>query len=81
MQADTHSEMISLFLLLNLLKCLCVLLPNEQLSEAPLDGTVGVCALADVVDAQDVGLQGFALSLHVAQLSYKFDIVTVMQGS
>lgn len=40
-------------------------LPNEQLSQAPLDGTVGVGALADVVNAIDSSLQGIAAGVHV----------------
>ncbi len=61
---------------------MCVfLLPNEQLSKAPLDGTVSVCALANVVDGIDVTLQRLAISLQVTQLSYKDDFVTVVQSS
>lgn len=40
-----------------------LLLPNEQLSKAPLDGTVGVCALADVRDVVDGCLQGIAFGI------------------
>lgn len=56
-------------------------LPDEQLCEAPLDGTVGVRALADVVDGVNICFQGLAIGLQVAQLSYKDDFVTVVQGS
>lgn len=62
--------------------CVCVLwLPNEQLSKAPLDGTVSVRALADEGDVIDVILQGLAISRQVTQLSYEDDFVTVVQGS
>lgn len=56
-------------------------LPDEQLSEAPLDGAVSVRALADVFDGIDIFFQGLAISLQVAQLSYEDDFVTVVQGS
>lgn len=56
-------------------------LPNEQLGEASLDGAVGVGALADVVDAVDVVLQGGAVGGQVAQLSDQDDFVTVVQRS
>lgn len=60
----------------------CVLcLPNEQLGEATLDGTVSVRALADVVDAIDVPLHGLAMGLQVAQVPHDDDVVTVVQGS
>lgn len=69
-------------------QCVCVFvcvrarrLPNEQLGEASLDGAVGVGALADVVDAVDVVLQGGAVGGQVAQLSDQDDFVTVVQRS
>lgn len=54
---------------------------NEQLSQAPLDGTVSVCALADVIDGVDLILQGLAIGVHVAQLSHDDHVVTVVQRS
>lgn len=62
--------------------CVCVWwIPDEQLSEASLDGAVSVRALADIVDAVDVTLQGGAVGRQVAQLSDEDDFVTVVQGS
>lgn len=58
-----------------------LLLPDEQLGETPLDGTVGVGALADVFDAVDVFLQLLAFCVHVTQLSHEDDVVTVVQCS
>lgn len=60
----------------------CVLvIPNKQFSEAPLDGAVGVGALADVFDGVDAFFQLLALSRHVTQLPYQDDFVTVVKGS
>lgn len=60
----------------------CILvLPNKQLGEAPLDGAVGVGALADVFDGVDAIFQLLALSRHVTQLPYQDHVVTVVQGS
>lgn len=82
MHRHTHSEIISLLFICQMCVCVCVLwLPNEQLSKAPLDGTVSVRALADEVDVIDVILQGLAMSRQVTQLSYEDDFVTVVQGS
>lgn len=62
--------------------CMCVLfLPNEQLSKAPLDGTVSICAFANEINAIDVILQRLPIPLQVTQLSYKDDFVTVVQRS
>ena len=58
-----------------------LLLLNEQLSKASLDGTVGVCALADVFDGVDVILQGLTVRGHFTQLSHDDDLVTVVQRS
>lgn len=57
------------------------LIPNKQLSEAPLDGAVGVGALADVFDFVDVSFQVLAVTLHVSQLVDHDHFVTVVQGS
>lgn len=65
----------------NVLVLMVVGARNEQLSEASLDGAVGICALANVVDFLDGGLHVIAFSPHVAQLKHKFDIVTVVQSS
>lgn len=54
---------------------------NEQLGEASLDGTVGVCAFANVGDAVDVLLQGSAVGVHVTKLSHEDDVVAVVQSS
>lgn len=60
----------------------CVLVvPNEQFSEAPLDGAVGVGALADVFDGVDAIFQLLAVSRHVTQLPYQDHFVTVVKGS
>lgn len=58
-----------------------VLLPNEQLSQAPFDGTVGVRALADVRDAIYVPFQGLALGAHVTQLPHQDDVIAVVKSS
>lgn len=55
--------------------------PNEQLSKAPLDGTVSVRALADIIDGVDAVLQLLAFGRQVTQLLYENDVVTVVQRS
>lgn len=60
----------------------CILvIPNKQFSEAPLDGAVGVGALADVFDGVDAVFQLLAVSRHVTQLPYQDHFVTVVKGS
>lgn len=78
---QTHSEMLSASLLFQDETMRVLLSPNEQLSEAPLDGTVGVRALADVRDVVDGCLQGIAFGIQVTQLLHQFDFVTVVQRS
>lgn len=53
--------------------------PNKQLGEAPLDGTVSVCALSDVADGINFFLQGLAISPEVTQLFHHDDFITVVQ--
>lgn len=60
----------------------CILLiPNKQLSEAPLDGAVGVGALADIFNCVDVSFQVLAVTFHVSQLVDHDHFVTIVQGS
>ncbi|TNN50164.1 hypothetical protein EYF80_039653 [Liparis tanakae] len=54
---------------------------HHDVTETVLDGTVGVRALADEVDARDVILQGLAVGPHVAQPADEFDFVAVVQSS
>lgn len=56
---------------------------NHHFSDASLDGTVCVGALADVLDILDGLLQARPLTsvLHVPELSDQLDLVTVVQSS
>lgn len=80
----TEIHMFGPTTLLCMSMCVCVCtrrLRDEKLGEAPLDGAVGVGALADVVNAVDVVLQGCATGVQFRQPSHQDDLVTVVQRS